>query len=107
MALITDEDDTLTPEELEAAERIFEDACGPDGWELIGGWCPFCAVQPLGGNLVSRHETGVHYCEDCQTFWIDDTDFRRLTETEDARLARLAGEYQAAHSEPLFDEVMQ
>ena len=102
MTIITNDDDNLTPDELAAVERIFDAAIDDDAWVLVGGWCPFCVIQPLGGNLIRQHESGVHFCEDCDTFWIDDTDFKRLTESEEARAARLAGEYQAAHSEPLF-----
>ena len=41
-------------------------------------------------------------CGDCLTVWIDDSVLQRLTESEEARSARLALEYQKAHSKPLF-----
>ena len=62
------------------------------------GLCPFC-----GAGRAYRHGNGVRSCGDCLTVWIDDSVLQRLTESEEARSARLALAYQKAHSKPLFD----
>ena len=60
--------------------------------------CPFC-----GDGRAERHEHGVLRCADCETVWINDSDYQRLTEKPETVATRLALIYQQAHSEPLFD----
>lgn len=86
----------LPHDEDEIAERLFDEALGTPG--VLAGVCPFC-----GEGHAYKHENGVCSCCDCLTVWVTDSVFQRLTESEDARSARLALEYQTAHSKTLFD----
>lgn len=88
----------LPQEEIEKLDAILAEALRTPGRLDEEVNCPFC-----GGNPVYRYANGVSHCDDCETSWIDDEDFQRLTESEEARAARLAIEHQRAHSEPMFD----
>jgi hypothetical protein len=61
------------------------------------GLCPFC-----GDGRAFLHADGVRRCKDCETTWILDSDYQRLTEDVETTANRLALEYQRAHSKPLF-----
>ena len=86
----------LSFEDTERLLAIFDEALRTPGKR--DGLCPFC-----GEGRAYRHENGVRSCGDCLTVWIDDSVLQRLTESEEARSARLALEYQKAHSKPLFN----
>ena len=87
----------LPQEDIDKLDAIFAEALSTPGKVDEEMNCSFC-----GGGPVYRYANGVSHCVDCDTSWIDDTDFQRLTESEESRSARLAMEYQQAHSEPLF-----
>ena len=95
--LNTEDSETLNLsfEDTEKLEAIFREALRTPVNYV--GFCPFC-----NAGDARRHADGVWHCGECDTTWIDDSDFQRLTESEEARATRLAGEYQAAHSEPFF-----
>lgn len=88
----------LPQEDIEKLDAILAEAMRTPGKKDEEMNCLFC-----GGGPVYRYANGVSHCVDCDTSWIDDTDFQRLTESEEARSARLALEHQQAHSESLFE----
>lgn len=94
--LNTEGDVPLWDDDPEKLDGIFAQALRTPGTR--DGLCPFC-----GEGRSYRHEHGVRSCGDCLTVWIDDSVLQRLTESEEARSARLALAYQKAHSKPLFD----
>lgn len=94
--LNTEGDDPLWDDDPEKLDGIFAQALRTPGTR--DGLCPFC-----GEGRAYRHENGVVRCADCETTWIKDADYQRLIEDADTTTARLALEYQQAHSKPLFD----
>ena len=97
-ALLHMVDDNGAPlgwEESERLDGIFAAALATPGKR--DGRCPFC-----GDGRAYRHTDGVRRCADCETVWIHDSDYRRLTDDADPTAARLALHYQRRHSKPLF-----
>lgn len=86
----------LSPDESERLDAAF--AAAQHLPSVRTGRCVFCDDA---GAL--KHSNGVWSCRACDSEWIDADDLALLLETDDERDARLAMEFQRAHSSPLWE----